>query len=194
MTGLVSIPVEPLQIAPMLDVLAPDDVRIRGHRIGLEHLVFAFNRGETAEEIVQRFPGMDLRTVYTLIAYYLTYRDEIDSYSRVNVCTKEHLKVDYAVFPSTSPQPLPMKIYGEAYWSFFSDELILVSGNINPGPEGYKGSREIGLKQAFGDGPGDIDFYLTVEFDSQGSYSADSLYFRTHIDLMSIEFKVDNYL
>lgn len=116
------------------------------------------------------------------------------AYSRVNVCTKEHLKVDYAVFPSTSPQPLPMKIYGEAYWSFFSDELILVSGNINPGPEGYKGSREIGLKQAFGDGPGDIDFYLTVEFDSQGSYSADSLYFRTHIDLMSIEFKVDNYL
>lgn len=80
MTGKVSIPVEPLQVAPLLDMLAPDDVRIRGHRIGLEHLVFAFNRGETAEEIVQRFPGMDLRTVYTLIAYYLTYRDEIDSY------------------------------------------------------------------------------------------------------------------
>lgn len=80
MTGKVSIPVEPLQVAPLLDMAAPDDVRIRGHRIGLEHLVFAFNRGETAEEIVQRFPGIDLRTVYTLIAYYLTYRDEIDSY------------------------------------------------------------------------------------------------------------------
>ncbi len=80
MTVKAAIPVEPLQVAALLDVLAPDDVRIRGHRIGLEHLVFAFNRGETAEEIVQRFPGMDLRTVYTLIAYYLTYRDEIDRY------------------------------------------------------------------------------------------------------------------
>lgn len=80
MAGEVSIPVEPLQVAALLDILAPDDVRIRGHRLGLEHLVFAFNRGETAEEIVQRFPGVDLRTVYTLIAYYLTYRAEIDHY------------------------------------------------------------------------------------------------------------------
>lgn len=80
MTGKVSIPVEPLEVTPLLDILAPDDIRIHGHRIGLEHLVFAFKHGETAEEIVQRFPGMDLRTIYTLIAYYLTYREEIDSY------------------------------------------------------------------------------------------------------------------
>lgn len=80
MAGKVSIPVEPLQVAALLDILAPDDVRIRGHRLGIEHLVFAFNRGESAEEIVQRFPGLDLRTVYTLLAYYLTYHDEIDNY------------------------------------------------------------------------------------------------------------------
>jgi uncharacterized protein (DUF433 family) len=75
-----SIPIEPVQVAPLLDILAPDDIRIHGHRIGIEHIVFAFNRGETAEEIVQRFPGLDLRTVYTFIAYYLTYREQVDKY------------------------------------------------------------------------------------------------------------------
>ena len=80
MASDVFVPVEPIQVAPLLDILAPDDIRIHGHRIGIEHIVFAFNRGETAEEIVQRFPGLDLRTVYTLIAYYLTYRDQVDRY------------------------------------------------------------------------------------------------------------------
>ena len=75
MASDIFVPIEPIQVAPLLDILAPDDIRIHGHRIGIEHIVFAFNRGETAEEIVQRFPGLDLRTVYTLIAYYLTYRD-----------------------------------------------------------------------------------------------------------------------
>ncbi|MBK8474040.1 MAG: hypothetical protein IPL33_18740 [Sphingobacteriales bacterium] len=115
-------------------------------------------------------------------------------YNRINVCTKKHLKIEYTVVPSDSIQPLPMKIFGEAYWSAFTDDLILVDGTITPGPHYYKGDLEIGLKQAFGDGPGDIDFYLNVEFDSQGSFSADSLYFKNHISLMTIEFKVDDYL
>ncbi|MBP6440164.1 MAG: DUF433 domain-containing protein [Caldilineaceae bacterium] len=80
MKSEISIPIEPIQVAPLFDILAPDDIRIHGHRIGIEHIVFAFNRGETAEEIMQRFPGLDLRTVYSLIAYYLTYRDQIDKY------------------------------------------------------------------------------------------------------------------
>ena len=80
MTSDSPIPVEPLQVAPLLDIWAPDDIRLHGHRIGIEHIVFAFNRGETAEEILQRFPGLDLRAVYTFIAYYLTYREQVDKY------------------------------------------------------------------------------------------------------------------
>ncbi|HQV00231.1 MAG: hypothetical protein JNK61_07850 [Bacteroidia bacterium] len=116
------------------------------------------------------------------------------AYNKVNICTIEHLNVTYIVSPSDSAQTLPMKIYGEAYWSAYSDDLVLVSGPIQPSPQVYTGVLELGLQQAFGDGPGDVDFYVAVEFDTQGSFEADSLYFKHHIDLMAIEFKSDNYL
>lgn len=116
------------------------------------------------------------------------------AYGRLNICTKEHLDVNFTVVPTDSAQPLPMRIFGEAYWKAYTDELILVNGPIKSGPQYYKGNLNLGLKQAFGDGPGDVDFYLNVEFDSQGSFEADSTYFRDHIYLLTIEFKVDNYL
>ncbi|HQY92224.1 MAG: DUF433 domain-containing protein [Caldilinea sp.] len=80
MTVEAPIPLAPLQIVPLLDILASDDIRIHGHRIGIEHIVYAFNSGETPEEIVLRFPGIELRTVYLLVAYYLTNRGQIDEY------------------------------------------------------------------------------------------------------------------
>lgn len=80
MTEVSLLPIEPLDVGSLLDVIAPDDIRIRGHRIGIEHIVYAFNRGETPEEVIHRYPGLDLRTVYMLIAYYLTHHTLIDTY------------------------------------------------------------------------------------------------------------------
>ena len=41
-----------------------------------------FNRGATAEEIVQQFPTVSLADVYLVIGYYLQHRDEVDEYLR----------------------------------------------------------------------------------------------------------------
>ncbi len=55
-------------------------IRVAGTRLPLDTIVFAFHQGATAEEIVQRFPVVDLADVYAVIAYYLRHRAELDSY------------------------------------------------------------------------------------------------------------------
>jgi hypothetical protein len=42
--------------------------------------VTAFDLGATPEEIVQRYPSVDLASAYALIAYTLRHRDSVDSY------------------------------------------------------------------------------------------------------------------
>lgn len=57
-------------------------LRIEGTRIPLDTIVYAFQEGESAEEICEHFPVLDLGSVYAAIAYYLRHRDEVESYLR----------------------------------------------------------------------------------------------------------------
>jgi len=48
--------------------------------VTLDLVVRAYNRGAIAEEIVQRFPSLELSHVYQVIGYYLKYRAELAEY------------------------------------------------------------------------------------------------------------------
>jgi uncharacterized protein (DUF433 family) len=54
--------------------------RVGGTRVTLDLVVRAFNRGATAEEIVQRFPSLELSDVYQVIGYYLKNGAELREY------------------------------------------------------------------------------------------------------------------
>ena len=54
--------------------------RVGGTRVTLDLVVRAFNRGATAEEIVQKFPSLELADVYQVIGYYLKNRGELGEY------------------------------------------------------------------------------------------------------------------
>src|SRR5438067_1359664 len=54
--------------------------RIGGTRVTLESVVHAYNRGATAEEIVQDFPNLQLPDVYQVIGYYLKHAAELAEY------------------------------------------------------------------------------------------------------------------
>jgi uncharacterized protein (DUF433 family) len=54
--------------------------RVGGTRVTLDLVVRAFNRGATAEEIVQKFPSLKLADVYQVIGYYLKHKDELRGY------------------------------------------------------------------------------------------------------------------
>jgi molybdopterin-guanine dinucleotide biosynthesis protein A len=46
----------------------------------LELVIRAFQDGATAETIAQRYPTATLAEIYTVIAYYLRHRGEIEAY------------------------------------------------------------------------------------------------------------------
>ncbi len=54
--------------------------RVAGTRVTLDLIVSAFNRGATAEEIIQDFPSLRLPDVYQVIGYYLKHSDELAPY------------------------------------------------------------------------------------------------------------------
>lgn len=54
--------------------------RVRNSRVSLDSIVYAFQRGASAESIHRSFPEINLEAVYGAIAYYLANQHEIDNY------------------------------------------------------------------------------------------------------------------
>ena len=54
--------------------------RIKGTRVSLDSIVYAFLDGDSPETIAQSFPVLTLEQVYGAIAYYLAHREEIDAH------------------------------------------------------------------------------------------------------------------
>src|SRR2546427_838320 len=63
------------------EFLTPTDVRIRGHRIGIETILdeYLFS-GHTPEEIQRLYPTLRLAEVYATILYYLENQEAVSRY------------------------------------------------------------------------------------------------------------------
>lgn len=73
-----SLTVEPQPVP--LTTTAQGVVLVSGTRVPLETVIWAFSQGATPEEIAQDFPTLSLANVYSVVAYYLSNRDEVDAY------------------------------------------------------------------------------------------------------------------
>ena len=71
-----SITAEPIPLKMDADGVA----RVGGTRVTLDTVVTAFEQGATPEEIVYRYPSLDLVDVYAVIAYYLRHRSDVEAY------------------------------------------------------------------------------------------------------------------
>lgn len=70
-----------MQLEDYFDFLAPDDIRIKGHRHGIETVLYEYiHRAQTAEEIAKKYPTLTLEEVYATILYYLQNKERIDQY------------------------------------------------------------------------------------------------------------------
>jgi uncharacterized protein (DUF433 family) len=49
-------------------------------RVTLDTVVAVFNQGATAEEIVYRYPSLNLADVYATIAFFLNHSSEVEAY------------------------------------------------------------------------------------------------------------------
>jgi uncharacterized protein (DUF433 family) len=63
------------------DFLARDDIRIRGHRIGIETILYEYiHRARTPEEIQREYTTLTLDEVYATILYYLRNKEAVSAY------------------------------------------------------------------------------------------------------------------
>ena len=70
-----------MQLEQYFDFLAPDDIRIKGHRIGIESVLYEYLfREQTPEQIARRFPSLTLEQIYATILYYLSNREKVEAY------------------------------------------------------------------------------------------------------------------
>ncbi|MBI3966660.1 MAG: DUF433 domain-containing protein [Chloroflexi bacterium] len=70
-----------MQLEDDFDFLAPNDIRLKGHRIGIESVLYEYiHRAQTPEEIAEVFPTLSLDQIYATILYYLRNRETVSRY------------------------------------------------------------------------------------------------------------------
>lgn len=70
-----------MQLEEYFDFLAPDDIRIKGTRIGIESILYEYiHRGQSSEAIAEKFYTLSLDQVYATILYYLRNRESVEAY------------------------------------------------------------------------------------------------------------------
>lgn len=70
-----------MQLEDYFDFLAPNDIRIKGTRVGIESILYEYiHRQLSPEEIVPKFRTVTLEQVYATILYYLHNREAVGKY------------------------------------------------------------------------------------------------------------------
>jgi len=69
--------------------------RIKGTRVALDSVVYAFQQGLSPETIsIECFPILTLEQVYGAIAFYLANRSKIDAYLKEGEAKYEELRIE----------------------------------------------------------------------------------------------------
>jgi len=70
-----------MQLEDYFVFLAPDDIRLKGTRVGIETILYDFiHKKRTPEEIEQSYRTITLEQVYATILYYLHNKEVVSAY------------------------------------------------------------------------------------------------------------------
>ncbi|RLC12737.1 MAG: hypothetical protein DRI57_17380 [Deltaproteobacteria bacterium] len=89
-----------MDIKEYFDHIAPNDIRIRGTRVGIESVLYEFiHREQPPEAIVRRFPSVTLEQVYATILYYLHNKQMTEAYLAEWLAYGRHKRAEQAENP-----------------------------------------------------------------------------------------------
>ncbi|WP_289500444.1 DUF433 domain-containing protein [Gloeocapsopsis sp. IPPAS B-1203] len=86
--------------------MSSDDIRLRGHRIGIENVLDYYLERYTPEDIAKDLLSLSLEQIHATITYYLHNRDRIDSYLLRLAEERERRYQEFRVNPSPLVQHL----------------------------------------------------------------------------------------
>jgi uncharacterized protein (DUF433 family) len=95
-----------MQLEDYFEFLDPDDIRIKGHRIGIDNVIDYYLQGYSPEQILQELPSLNLEKIYATLTYYLHNKEEVDAYmERLNVWREQRYQEALA-----NPSPLRLRL------------------------------------------------------------------------------------
>jgi uncharacterized protein (DUF433 family) len=72
-----------MQLEDYFDFLAPDDIRVKGTRVGIETILSDYlDLGLFPEAIALRYPTLSLEAAHATITYYWHKKEQLDAYLR----------------------------------------------------------------------------------------------------------------
>lgn len=91
-----------MQLEDYFEFLEPNDIRVKGHRIGIQSILRKYLAGQPVEEIARQYDTLRSVDIYATVTYYLENKDQVDAYlQRVD----EQLAADMAR-SDASPSPV----------------------------------------------------------------------------------------
>lgn len=70
-----------MQLEDYFEFLGPDEIKIKGHRIWIEHVLYEYiHRGMTVEELVDRFDTLTKEEILATLLYYHRNKEAMDKY------------------------------------------------------------------------------------------------------------------
>jgi uncharacterized protein (DUF433 family) len=86
-----------MQLESYFDIHTPQDIRLKGTRIGIETILYAYiHQQQTAESIAQTYPQLTLEQIYATILYYLSNQTAVAQYLTewLNYCAQSEREQD----------------------------------------------------------------------------------------------------
>ena len=117
----------------ILDFVSENDIRIKGHRIGIDDVLGYFIEGYTAEEIQVQFPTLTLKEIYAAITYYLYNRVEVDAYlARLTNWQEKRYRESLSKPSPVAERLRQLKAERESCLSFYMKIRYLLDENLPP--------------------------------------------------------------
>ena len=69
-----------MELENYFDFIQEDVIRIKGNRIGIEIVLEDYLEGASPEEILLRYPTLNLEKIHATILYYLAKKEKVEAY------------------------------------------------------------------------------------------------------------------
>jgi uncharacterized protein (DUF433 family) len=80
-----------MQLEAYFDFLSPTDIRLKGHRVGIDTVLSYYLEGYTPEETAANLLTSSLEEIHATITYYLHNRTQIDTHlAELNDWREQH--------------------------------------------------------------------------------------------------------
>jgi uncharacterized protein (DUF433 family) len=89
-----------MELESYFDFLSPEEIRIKGTRIGIETVLEDYLEGASPEEIRVRYRPLTLEQVYAALLYYFRNQAQMDAYLQAGRACMEQSWQEWQQHPS----------------------------------------------------------------------------------------------